>query len=689
MHKRHILVIATLFAAQVPAQPTRTFEYDWLTQGEVSGELVLTIQDDNERSTHFEFNDRGRGPDIDASYRVNDAGLILAFESGGHSYMGAPVDEQFRYAEGKAQWQSTLESGSDDGDLDAFYLANDATPEQTAALARALLAAPDGRLELLPGGTASIEHIARQAVTHADRNREVDLYAISGVDFDPSYVWLDQDRELFATTSSWMGLAPKGWGGVLPALAERQQESEQARLTRIAARLTHATPDAVCLRNFAVLDVDAGRIAPHHSVRIEDGVIAAVGADAAVDCEGLVSIDGQGRTLMPGLWDMHVHLSADDGLLHIASGVTRVRDLANDHDDLMAAIEQFRQGAAIGPAVYRAGFIDAKSPYSAPTGNLAESLDEAMGFIDKLDKQGYSQVKIYSSIPTDWVGPMAEEIHRRGMKLSGHIPTGMSAAEAVRAGFDEIQHINMLFLNFLAGPEDDTRTPLRFTLVAEQGAGLDLDSPEVDEFIALLDAEDTIVDPTVSIFDNMFRHRSGEISPAYAAIADHLPPNVRRGLLAGRMDINDNNAARYAASAEALLQMIRKLHAAGIPLVPGTDAMPGFTLHRELELYAKAGIPNAEVLRIATIGSASVAGAADRLGRIAPGYTAELIALEGDPLEDISAVRKVAMTLKGKRLYRPAELHRALGIEPFVESVDLPVTSGRDDATIRKKLTAL
>jgi imidazolonepropionase-like amidohydrolase len=154
-------------------------------------------------------------------------------------------------------------------------------------------------------------------------------------------------------------------------------------------------------------------------------------------------------------------------------------------------------------------------------------------------------------------------------------------------------------------------------------------------------------------------------------VADHFPPNVRRSMLAGRMDIDDNNAERYAASAQALLEMIRRLHEAGVPLVAGTDALAGFTLHRELELYAEAGIPNAEVLRLATVGSAGIVGDGDRIGRIAPGYVADLVALDGDPLEDIRAIRRTAMTLNGQRLYRPAEIHRALGIEPFVESVEL------------------
>lgn len=668
----YLIAAATLLPLPIGAQPTTQVAYDWLTQGEVSGRLLLTIHDSGARSSHFEFNDRGRGPALDERYTVADNGLIEHYEVDGKAYMGAPVDERFSHESGTARWQSTLESGSAERALDGYYLANDATPEQTAALARALLAAPEQRLSLWPSGSAGIHKLARETVAVGRETRHVDLYAISGLGFSPSYIWLDGERELFALSLGWMGLTPAGWRAVLPQLAERQQAAERAHLQGLAEELTHVMPDAICLRNFAILDVDAGRIAPRSSVRIENGVIAAVGADDAIDCAGLPAIDGNGRTLMPGLWDMHVHVEPTDGLLHIAAGVTSVRDLANDHETLMATIGQFEQGTVIGPGVHRAGFIDAAGPFAAPTGNLASSLDDALGFIDQLDKQGYRHIKIYSSIDPDWIAPMAAEMKKRGMRLSGHVPSGMSASEAVTAGFDEIQHINMVFLNFLAGPEDDTRTPVRFSLVAEKAAGLDLDAPAVQEFIALLDARNTVVDPTVSIFDDMFRHRSGEISPSYAAIADHLPPSVRRGMLAGRMDVNDDNAARYAASAKALLAMIRKLHQAGVPLVPGTDALPGFTLHRELELYSEAGIANADVLRIATIGSARVVKVDDRLGRIAPGYAADLIALHGNPLDDISAVRNVAMTMKGARLYRPAELYRALGVEPFVDGVALP-----------------
>jgi imidazolonepropionase-like amidohydrolase len=663
-------IVAMLLPALAAAQTT--LHYDWLTQGELSGRLELTIHDSGERSAHFEFNDRGRGPKLDERYRVNAAGLLESFQVSGKPYMGAPVDEHFEHDGDGAYWRSTLESGRVAGPLVAFYVPGENSPEILAALARALLKSPQGSLPLWPAGEARIEKVAEEAVETDGSTRTVSLYAITGLGFAPAHLWLDADGEMFALTGGWMAMLPRGLGAVLEQLEARQQAAEREAQRRLAAGLIRPMPQALCLTGFSVLDVDAGRLHPASTVRLDNGLITAVGATASIRCDGVPTIDGGGRTLMPGLWDMHVHIGATSAPLHLAAGVTSVRDLANDHDRLMDLIGQIERGETLGPHVYRAGFIDARGPFAGPTRNLAANLDEALGYIAKLDEQGYRHIKIYSSIRPEWMPPMAAEMAKRGITLSGHVPSGMTAADAVRAGFDEIQHINMLFLNFLAGPEDDTRTPLRFSMVAERGLELDLDSDEVTAFIDLLRLRGTVVDPTVTIFDSMFRHRSGELDPNFAMIAEHMPSSVRRGMLSGRMDVNEDNAARFAASADAMLAMIRKLHEAGIPLVAGTDNLAGFTLHRELELYAEAGIANADVVRIATIGAARVAGVDDRVGRIAPGYAADLIALDGDPLEDIGAVRRVALTISGKRLYQPAAIYRALGIRPFVAPLEVP-----------------
>lgn len=658
------LPVPVLFAALLlrPADllAENVRHYDWLTAGKVSGSHVRVIQEDGTRVTDFEFNDRGRGPSIHEELKTGENGTLVAIEVRGRSYMGAPVDETFQVVGGIASWKSTLEQGQ--AEAGGFYWASEGTLEQRAQLARSLLASDSRQVDLLPAGRAGIKEVAR--------HESAVLYAISGLDLTPLYIWLDQDQELYALAGGWMGLAPRGESAVLPVLQEIQDRQEEKYHRELAQALTQPLPANWMIRNVSVVDVESGAVKPRQLVAVTDGVIVKVSDDKGIDLPVYGDlqpriIDGQGLTLIPGLWDMHTHLSLEDGLLQMAAGVTYVRDLGNDPERLAQVRTAFDEGVVIGPWSTAAGFIDRKSPYSAPAGRLAENLDDALKMVNDYAAAGYSQIKIYSSMDPAWVKPLAEDIHRKNMRLSGHIPSFMTTQQAVLDGFDEIQHINMLFLNFLAGPEDDTRTPLRFSLVAEKAGDMDLDAPPVTEFIGLLKKKGVVVDPTVTIFDSMFRHRSGELDPSYAMIADHMPPSVKRGMLAGEMDINDGNAERYARSADALVQMIARLHAAQVPLVAGTDAMPGFTLHRELELYQRAGISNAEVLKIATLDSARIAGMGEQAGSITVGKRANFVLLATNPLEDISALRGAVAVFKEDRWYDPARLYESVGIRPF------------------------
>jgi hypothetical protein len=240
----------------------------------------------------------------------------------------------------------------------------------------------------------------------------------------------------------------------------------------------------------------------------------------------------------------------------------------------------------------------------------------------------------------------------------------MSAEQAVRAGYDEIQHENFLFLNFWVDSVPDTRTPVRFTAVAERAAALDLGSPRVRSFIDLLRTHHTVVDPTINVFENLLVARKGVVDRGYAPVADRIPPVVRRALLAGGLPVPDGKDQRYRESFQAMLRFLKQLHDAGIPIVAGTDAFAGFALERELELYVAAGIPAPQVLRLATLGAARVMKRDDEVGTVAPGKLADVIVVDGDPARRISDIRRVSLVMKGGTLYDPARLYEAVGVRP-------------------------
>jgi imidazolonepropionase-like amidohydrolase len=344
-----------------------------------------------------------------------------------------------------------------------------------------------------------------------------------------------------------------------------------------------------------------------------------------------------------------------------------VRDLANDIDKLADLRQRWGAGRAIGPRIFPAGFLDGPGPYAGPTKVLVDDEAQVQSALDRYAHLGYEQIKVYSSIRPELLPVIVTEARKRGFRISGHVPAFMTAEQAVQAGFDEIQHVNFLFLNFLFDKVQDTRTPARFTVPAEQAALLDLGSEKVRSFVRLLKEKKIAVDPTVNVFEEMFTARPGQVSPTFAAVADRLPVQVRRGLVRGGLAVPEGMDGRYRDSFRAMLRMVKLLHDAGVPLEAGTDAMAGFALHRELELYVEAGIPAPEVLRIATLGPARILGKEAILGTVAPGKLADFILIDGDPTARISDVRRVVLTVKDGALYDPAALYRAIGVKPAVE----------------------
>lgn len=361
---------------------------------------------------------------------------------------------------------------------------------------------------------------------------------------------------------------------------------------------------------------------------------------------------------------MHAHVQPPYGILNVASGVTSVRDLANDMDMLLRLRKQYDTGETIGPRIFRAGFIDGRGPYQGPTKVFADDEAEARTVIDKYSSLGYQQIKVYSSLKPELVAPIAAMAHARGMRLSGHVPNRMTAEQFIRSGADEIQHMNFIFLNFMTDKAADTRTPARFTVVAENAAALDQDSPPVKAFIHLLQERKTVLDPTLGVFEGMFTDRPGLVSASWEPVASRLPAQIQRQTTTGGLPAGGGKDQLYKNSFAAMLDMLKRLYDSGIPLVAGTDGVEGLMLHRELELWARAGIPAGKVLQIATLGAARVAKADADLGSIEPGKKADLVLVDGNPAANISDVRRCSVVVKNGVEYRSAQLYESLGIKP-------------------------
>ncbi len=664
--------ISTRATEEPPAAPAgeagTKMTFNWFLQGKTpAGNTVIVHDGDGGISNETFVHWNNREYTVKSEVQLGRDGMILEQRITGISPFKSPIDESFSYADGVASWTTVGDSGSARVDMPAFYVNNEmGALEIVPALVRAALQRIDNELPLLPSGTAKVEHVIDVEVATSKGKQTASLFAIAGISFNPRYVWLDRNLEILAVDyGGYLGMIPEGWNTeALAELSAIQTRQSAVRAQAISADLATRPELPVIFENVDVVDVLNGELMEDYFVLIESGRIAAI-SNLPLDVEGAIRIDAAGKTLMPGLWDMHGHFGLEDGVLNIAGGITNVRIIGGVHDKIMEMTEKQDSGAVIGPNTYRAGFIDKSGPYAS--GWNAETLPEILERVDFFAENGYRQIKLYSSIEPEWVAPIAERAHEHGMRLSGHIPAFMSAEQAVKAGYDEIQHINMVFLNFIAGDREDTRQQLRFSLYGEKGADVDLDSEEVEDFIDLLKREGVVIDPTAAIFEDMLLHRAGEPAPTFASVIDHLPPAISRVLYSPQFP----HAETWSRSAPNQAAMLRKLYESGIQLVPGSDNMAAFTIHRELEVYAEAGIPNAAVLKMATLDSARVVGVDSRTGSIEVGKDADLILLDGNPLQDISAVRRAVLVMKRGTAYRPDELYKAVGVKPFVESTGI------------------
>jgi len=663
------LLAAAALAGSLAAQADTRLDYDVVFSGKKSGTLTTVIRDDGQRQVSFTYRDNGRGPDIEERIALRADGSFRSYRQTGRSTFGAKLDERFELDGKQARWRSPSERGQQALDEPAVYLPVYGSPEASAVVVRATLGA-GGRLAALPGGELRSEQLATTTVGPAGQEREVALHALFGSRLQPDYVWLETggDRNLFAYIVPGYAQVIAANHGASAAELERLQREAGARLlAEVAARHRQALPQPILIRDVRVFDARSKSLGEPADVYVNHGRIAAIYPAGSPAKDPATVIDGAGRALLPGLFDMHTHEDAWNAALQIAGGVTTSRDMGNDNDSLAQLRADIEAGRAVGPHIEPAGFIEGASPFQASGGFVVANVAEAENAVDWYAQRGFRQVKLYNSIKPEWAAPIAAYAHERGLRVSGHVPAFSRSERVVRDGYDELQHINQLMLNFVSDPDTDSRTIVRFNLVGERAKDLDLDSATVRDFIALLAERQTVIDATMATFEGSWTQKPGEVNPAVAAVADHLPVATRREYHNNETDVSGGRLETYRASWRRMLEFVGRLHAAGVPLVAGTDDLAGFMLHRELELYVQAGVPAGEVVRIATENGARYSGVLADRGTVEAGKRADLILVDGDPTKDISDIRKVSYVLKDGIGYAPADLYEAFGIRRFAD----------------------
>ncbi|NNC47111.1 MAG: amidohydrolase family protein [Sphingomonas sp.] len=601
---------------------------------------------------------RGWITETDALVELGPDGRIHGLEIRGVTPSGDAA-ETLANEGGKLRW----DSGADQGEGDSgFYLPRGGPEAIFGLLAEYLY--PTGDVDLLPTGKATRRMGPSVDIEDDDGDITAQLMFIDGLTTNPTPVWLDQDGRHLATIN-WMGLMREGYEEHFMTLKAVQEDAAAEATEAIAARfLTEEARAPVLFHNVLLFDAEAGAFVPNQSVAAVDGKIVAVGPVGSISPRnGWRVVDGTGKSLVPGLWDAHKHFSNGyDLLANMATGMTSIRSPGNGTAELVRFGAAQREGRIVAPEIFGTPIIDQRHPLSAQGADLVSSEEETIAAVRKAHENGLWGVKFYTSMNPDWIAPAAEEAHRLGLNVLGHVPATMRPSEAVKAGYDEVTHLNFIMMEALPqSVVDISNTAARFEGPAQYAKDVDLDGEVMSDFVALLKERGTWVDPTIMIFEGSFTYTDPQLAPAYQPYAGTLPAVFERQLNQGGYPLfGDLTRDDMRKSYQKMLDLIGKLDDNGIKMVAGTDGY-GLELVREIEIYEIAGLSKEEALRTATLYPAMLVGIDDRTGSITIGKEADMVLVDGDVSEELGALRRVVTVVSDGYVMDGDELRAAAG----------------------------
>ena len=510
-------------------------------------------------------------------------------------------------------------------------------------------------LPTLPGGRVMITRRGTDTVTVNRAPVALRRYVVAGLIWGRETLWFDfEDRLIAAVTIDaefdHFEAIREGYEPALDFFVTRAAEDAARALAELTAVAPKAADDRFALVGGTLIDGTGRPPIADATVVVDHGRITAVGRRLKLP-RGMSVVDTRGKSILPGLWDMHAHYEQVEwGPIYLASGITTVRDVGNELNFIRAVRDAIAAGRGIGPRMLLAGIVDGDSPRAVGVERVATA-DQAVAEVRKYHDAGFQQMKLYSSLSPEMVKAVATEAHRMGMTVTGHVPEGMDGFQGVEAGMDQINHISFIRRMMLRPPDSAGGAPT-----------FDPASREAARAVSFLKDHGTVVDPTVALYE-LLLHPESEPVANFEPGVSHVAPELAGPL--AHTGVPPADSARARERLQEFLTIIRLLHQAGIPIVAGTDqAVPGYSLHRELELYLRAGFTPMEAIQAGTSVPAAAMGLSAQVGTVQPGKRADLLVVDGNPLERFGDLRRVWLVVAGGKRYEPGPLWRSVGFTP-------------------------
>jgi Amidohydrolase family len=629
-----------------------------ITRTDTNGGLLM--------NTQLEYSDRGRKRTVSGLLRMNKDFTPQGFEvksASGSSTTTDAVEIHDRIAsisEGKSTREATLPG--------KFFVGFGYTPASVQMM-MVRYWSRNGEPSSIPilranpaaeAQAAQITFEGRDSITVGGHAVPLKRYTVANVVFGREVLWFNQQGQLAAAMNFAGGLPFEVVRTEYePALAQLMHSGVSQEMQDLA-KLEQQSPPVVS-GSFAIVGatlVDGTDRAPvvDSVVIIREGRIVAAGKrDTLSIPRGMKTIDATGKTLLPGLWEMHTHFSGVEfGPAMLAAGITTARDCGGDFEFLTTLRDAIEKQNRLGPRLLLAGLVDASGP-DAFGAVSADTPEEARKVVAMYKSAGFQQLKLYTLLKPDVIQVLSQEAHQAGMTVTGHVPSALNAIQGVEAGMDQINHLGFVTPVLRVPDKDKDKSDTN-------DAALDFNSEQARKAIQFFQQHHTVIDPTASWGEMAGRSKDMDI-PSFEPGITKAPYTLATKFMS--LGAPASESVRVHKQMEQTEAVIGALHKAGIPIVAGSDTgLLGYGLDRELELYVKAGMTPLEAIQTATIVPARVMNLANESGTIEPGKRADLILVDGNPLENISDIRKVIKVVANGRMYDSAALWKSVGFQP-------------------------